>query len=197
MKKLLFSLLAIVLMTNVSFSQSSAGTIIRDIKFQAYMRDVSDFQKLPKDIIKLKSYFTDNKISELEYKDLYLALGFKTKSDYETSMNSQSANVKYLDSQYNLSKFQPRQLAVLFDEGFSFINIPITSDPTQTTFGDCETKLRNDLLINFGVATAAHVGCLTADVTVVLGILCHAAVATAHALSDDNARIEYRGCIKK
>jgi len=147
--------------------------------------------------MKLKSYLADNKISEVEYKDLYSALGFKTKSEYETSMNSKLANLQYLESQYNLSNFQPRQLEVLFDEGFSFINLPITANPTQTTFGDFERKLRNSLLINFGAATLAHIGCATFDITVIAGLLCHGMVATIHAASDDTAQLEYKECKNK
>lgn len=197
MKKLIFSLLATITLSAVSFSQDF-DKIIKDIEFQNYIKEVRAEQKLPKDIKKIKGYISDKKISENEFKDLHLALGYKSQKDYLASMESQNKKLMNLEKKYQLSGLQNNQMTELIEGGFVYLNLPL--DPVNETpvaFGDCERRLKNTLALNFGVAVAAHIACGTVDITVVLGALCHAAVLTTHIAADDNARLDYKECINK
>lgn len=60
---------------------------------------------------------------------------------------------------------------------------------------NCWRRYRNEIAINTAAAIAGHIACGTADITVVLGIICHAAVTTLQLAANDNALMDYQDCM--
>lgn len=177
---------------NLSYGQDYSK-ILKDPQFLQYIKDCSIEQSRPKDFKKLKQYISDNKIDENEFEDLYLVLGYKTQDEFKKNLDLQSNRIKNLEQSYSLSSFSDEQIISLLDQGYTQLEIPV-SNPVITSYKNCNRPFRNCMLIALSTAVLGHVACGTADVTIVLGALCHAAVLTMQYAMQDNCGAEYEDC---
>ncbi|MFY7665279.1 hypothetical protein [Flavobacterium sp.] len=189
MKKILFLLFSII--ATIANAQSLSG--LRNEKaFKDYV--VSEYNLVKNAEEAGISLVNSNLLrsgDQTELRKFLSAVGM-TESSYRNHLTVQRNRLSSLESKYKLSTISSTKLQdLLVPELY-----PILQPIIAVTNGDCEDELRNTLIINFAAAVVGHVGCASADITVVAGILCHAAVASIHAAADSNARIAYRRCIK-
>lgn len=192
MKKLIFGFVAVIMFGNLSYGQDFSK-VLKDNQFIDYIKDCSIEQNRTKDFIKLKQYITDNKIDEKEFEDLYLALGYKTQDEFKENLALQSNRILNLEQSYSLSSFSDEQMVSLLDQSYTQLKIPISNLPI-TSYNNCERSFRNCMLIALSTAVLGHVACGAADVTVILGAICHAAVLTMQYAMQDNCGVEYEEC---
>ncbi|ESU23068.1 hypothetical protein FLJC2902T_32320 [Flavobacterium limnosediminis JC2902] len=194
MKKLLFSLIATILVSSVSFSQDF-DKILNDSDFEAYLIAYDKEVKLPKDYNKIKELMSDDKIDENEIKDIHEYLGYESYDAYISNLALQANLLEKLENRYTLSQYTQEELADLFDAGFTMYKMD-----TIGTIGmagtNCGRRLRNCHGLALAVAVGAHIACGPADVTIIIGLMCHSAATGAHYLMLDNCNLDYQDCIR-
>jgi hypothetical protein len=128
------------------------------------------------------------------------------KISYSNHLNRQNQILSTVSNRYNFKKYNESQLfEVISVEILEIINsdetifhpiqLPI---PENTTLGtNCRRRYNNALTFNFATAVVAHLGCTAGNLAVIPGLICHAAVAFAHAAADDNAYLDYLDCIRE
>ena len=155
---------------NVQGTAKIPGGIYTDATFIDYIRASYADCELPKDITKIKLYTADNVLSTAELVDYHSALGYSSYQDLEDFIVLQTSREKYLEQTYKLSSLTLAEQQEIFDTGFS-MNIPSYSGKSP-----CHWRVHAE-------AVLMHIACGTADVTVVLGLICHGAVTIWHSAS--------------
>ena len=60
---------------------------------------------------------------------------------------------------------------------------------------DCARRQRNCFAKAAGIATVAHIGCAALDITVILGMACHAGVTLVWVAANDDCKLDYKDCM--
>ena len=197
MKKLILSLIALITLPTATFAQDF-NTIVKDKIFQDYLKELVAEKNLPKDITTIRAYNADGVISNAESENMYKILGYKTNDEYIASLTRQVGRLKTLEGKYRLSTLSVTNMALLLDQGFTEIRVPLTPPGENTTSVDnCARRYNNCVVIVTATAILGHVACIPADVTILGGILCHGAVVAAQYAMLDNCQLDYQDCVAK
>lgn len=195
MKTILKTLFVIILsMLSFSFTTNNEKEetykpiqeLSSDARFIGLLEDQIQLINNTKDLKTLASYDSKENLSNADINKISTLLGYKSRAEYERSVKSKVTVIKALEKDYNLSKYSKGQLTQI---GLTTMNspsfriaVPVVIDGDVS---ECERLCENSRIACIAAAaaaaTAGHVACLAADVTVVLGIACHAAVAATQA----------------
>ena len=128
----------------------------------------------------------DYTLSNDELNELSVSLGFSNLDEHIYFYNSQKINLIELNDKYNVQMYDESTLNELVLESFNE-NYLFKSN-------NCERIRRNCIIGAAAGATIAHVGWAAADVTIVLGIVCHAAVLVVQAVVSDTCNANAEDC---
>lgn len=179
---------ALVMLLSFNIYAQDVSKLNEDKDFISYLEDQLNFvdtgngELLNKiDIDKFEN--EDNEQINLFY------TAFSTNEElYKIFLDKQSDRINRLNKTYGFDKLGEKELT---DEINQFLN----TLPRFAGGNNCKRRYRNALAINFAVAVGAHIACGTADITVILGIICHGATAIAHQAANDNAYLDYQDCL--
>lgn len=122
---------------------------------------------------------------------------------FYSALNTNEAEYhQYIETQRSLSTYieEAYHLNELDTEVRAEILLPIIAEiypeVIAETNSDCKGVYFAKLALNASVAYGAHVACLVADVTVIVGALCHSAVLVGQIAANYIALDEYKTCIK-
>lgn len=140
----------------------------------------------------LTGIYSDRKIDKNEIDDFVKLVGFKSRAAYSSYVTEQNKKLLLIMKTHNLKTNSSSQLKTEIEKEIKKFVRPDFAG----LMGPCEDEQINGYVINAAAATVGHISCLAADVTVFLGIVCHAAVTTAHIAADSNVDINYNRCLK-
>lgn len=132
-----------------------------------------------------------NQLPSNNNQDLFYTSFNTTEVDFHQYIENQRTLMKYIEENYQLSSMENGVRAELLAPVIEQVN----SDFAEVT-SDCRGVYIAKLALNASVAYGAHVACLTADVTVVAGALCHSAVLVGQTAANYIALDEFKTCIK-
>lgn len=174
------------------------------------MNNVTDFDAL-------EAFANDDNLSDSDINQIASLLGYPSTATYESYLSNQKDIIKELDDDYNLSNYSEAQLTQLSlnalnsnkskagsrsrsKSKYQTGEIPIIIDvePTGET-NECEDlceEVRVACLLEVAAAaTAAHIGCGIADITIIAGIACHSAVLVAQVAGSNKCNKEAKKCV--
>jgi hypothetical protein len=128
----------------------------------------------------------DYTLSNDELNELSVSLGFTNLNEHIDFYNNQKINLIKLNDKYNVQMYDESTLNELVLESYNE-NYLFKSN-------NCERVRRNCIVGAAAGAVIAHVGCVAADVTIVLGIVCHAAVVIGQAVISDTCNANAEDC---
>jgi hypothetical protein len=160
-----------------------------DSRFISYSDKNQNLINNIKDINTITSLTEKENLTEQELHQLSLAFGFKSFEKYEEYYESQKAILLELENDYNLSSYNSVDIE----------NVLIMDDvPSAAKSGNCHSYCSrthtNCVGAVISAATLSHVGCLSADITVVAGIVCHGAVAALQYFAHDECNNQSEQC---
>lgn len=125
-------------------------------------------------------------LSPGEKEELAKIMGFDNLESYIEFVEKQNKLLVPIVKEYNLNdKVQLQKFGMILSENANSILMR----------NNCARTLRNCVGAAASGAVLAHVGCLSADITVVAGIVCHAAVAGVQYFAQDECNNSYESCI--
>ncbi|WP_322549153.1 hypothetical protein [Flavobacterium psychraquaticum] len=195
MKKVIFGLIATIVLTNFSFGQN-IKEIGNDKEFQTYiMQSINLNKNLNKEF--LTKTFNDKQINENEVEYIYKVFNLKSQEEYKAILLNQDKLLTSLKNKYSFEKYTNEELTDYLSNGISVILSKVDGSTGITPGGNnCRRKYRNDVATIGASAVIGHIGCATLDITVFAGIACHSAVVVIQAAAMDNANIELEECLK-
>ncbi len=191
MKKFLFSLMAIVLVSVNVNAQKDYNKIVKDTTFKEWYLDFIKETKRNIDLETLRGYASDGKIDDLELRKGYRAFGYSSYSELEYQYTLQNNRLKVLNDRFNLAHFDENEmfgLLDLADQNYGGLY--------NTTEGNCADRYRYCKGKVTTLAVLAHAACLVADTTVIGGIICHAAASSGHAFGMQDCKNDYNDCMQ-
>jgi hypothetical protein len=185
MKKLVFGLIATVMLSVSSYGQKISD-LNQDPNFISYVNNELGFKEranlsLLKEIINVP--ITKENI------DFFYKTYSTNEKEFISFMNAQNLILRDFSDKYNFKSYSENELLII-------LNTEVTEVLQSTSkINRCRDKYVNSLGINLCAAIAGHVACGAADITVFLGILCHGAVLTGQHLANQNAYLDYLDCM--
>lgn len=162
-----------------------------DSDYINFVKIILDESEKNYDIKLINNIIADNIVTEVEYKDVPGALGFKNEEEFKSSLNQKIIYLNNVNKKFNIKDFSNAKLA-----DATVISIDVIKGFEN---GDdlCARERRNCRAIAIATAVGGHLACVGADLTIAGGILCHSAVAMLQYSMNDNCNIEYQRCINK
>lgn len=172
--------------TKLEKSVKNVETIMSDSRLVKYINNndalVNQITN-PKRLLELTS---KSNLSALEKDELSKIMGFTSLENYVDFVEKQNKLLLPIIREYNLGdEKQLQKVGIIVAEN--------TNSVLMRT--NCARTLKNCVGGAAAGALLGHVGCLSADITVVAGIVCHAAVAGIQYFAQDECQNSYEGCI--
>lgn len=180
----------------------------RDESYNQYLQDFSNFLNQKKDTETIKRLMKQEALSENDKEIFAIAIGFKSKEEFERFGLLQASRLKQLDVKYNIKQNSEKTMAefvgssLLKLKAFSQSKVAVApsngGDGEPVEFGLCERKYTNCLAIATATGVAAHIACLSVDwATAGVGFyVCHGAATLLQTAMSDNCVIDYNECLK-
>lgn len=157
----------------------------KDVTFKNSLEESIHVVTQIENLDKVETLLQKGELSEMELEELSRALGFKNLSAYKDFINKQALDLNQLNLKYDLNTLDQNTIQSAAIESFS---------EELATKNNCERIRRNCIINAAAAATVAHLGCGALDVTVVAGVVCHAAVVIAQAATSDNCNAAAEDC---
>lgn len=168
---------------------------IQEIKNDENFTDFIDnyyihFSK-PKDLEELNRLVVKEDLTAQEQESMAMALGYNSFSDLENYHVTQNDLLKVLSLDYDLANpdINNDLNVIVFDYYESTYN--------SYSSGTCKKRKNNCYASAFAVAVLEHIGCGVADLTIVLGIICHGAVTAIHFSAQNECDYQYIDCLNQ
>lgn len=201
MKKITNLLFALLFLVTVVSCNKENETLVKDVKpieelktdtrlFKLIDINLSLTSKVVNKDVAIKLLNKDN-LSKEELNQLSLSLGFKNSLDYQNLIFQQANLSNELIADYDLRNFDENYKKNIILESINIRNQKIKLFLEEN---NCERKRRNCLGVVAATATAAHLTCISADFTVVLGTLCHGAAIAYQILAGDTCNADAEDC---
>ncbi|MBI6117644.1 hypothetical protein [Salegentibacter maritimus] len=129
----------------------------------------------------------------MELLDLSNAMGYDNPEELVDFYEEQDERIKNLSSKYGLTSKNIVDLEAPIMEAFVSEGLNVTTKSAGSTCGD---RYNNCLTNAFAVAGLEHIACGIADVTVIVGIACHALVTTLHITANNECGYAKENCEK-
>ena len=187
MKKLIFGLIAAVMFGNLSFGQKM-NDLNLDENFVNFISNELTFKERAN--VSMLRELLAKPLSQDNIYDFYKTYSTNEK-EFINFINSQNLILRNLSLKYDFKSYSQ-------DEFLEILNVEVLEVlSSKVAIGRCKDRYLNDLSINFSVAVAGHIACGTADITVILGVICHGAVLIGQNAANNNAYLNYLDCIGK
>jgi len=162
-----------------------------DNQFVEFINNKFDRIDKVNDVNKVESLIAKQELNENELNELASALGFKNIEEYTTYYITQKELLTQLNEEYHLENLEGNDLEQI-------IGNTRKVDNTIASRGDrCNCYRINDNCV-IGVlaaSTLCNLGCIAADATVVLGLICHAACLTMQGVGVDTCHANTDNCL--
>lgn len=185
MKKLFLSITATVLLATTNVNAQNITDLNKDQDFIQLIKDMNKFVDIEPQEDLVSKIFADRQLTENELPTFYKIFG-TDQTKFKSLMMSHRTLITRLDTKYEI--LDPN----LQDELIIEIGEVIDQVATKS---NCRKRLDNARLRNLAYAVLGHGACIAADLTVVAGIVCHAAVGTLHHTYNREAWLDYLDCI--
>ncbi len=164
-----------------------------DSRLKSYIEENQKFINNISDIKTVNKLLKKENLNNQELEKLSIAIGFGSLEAYLKHYNNQTDILISLENEYKLSTYSKEDFKnILLDNGY--YGIAKSDDCSES----CTRTARNCIIGAAAVATIGHVACLSADVTVIVGVICHAAVAVLQVVVQDeclNQQVQcYNAC---
>lgn len=174
---------------NNSLKRVGVLDLSKDTDFIELYNLFSDYAEKEKDAEQINYFISkierDGDLNNEEMELFIQSMGYISKiqaSDYARRFVNLSVS---LDNKYGISDMEQGELGDIFVAGF---------ESYETYSNNCDRRARNCYARAAGLATAAHIGCAVLDLTVVLGLACHAAVTLVWMADNDDCKLNYEEC---
>ncbi|MGY3055486.1 hypothetical protein ACVWYG_003702 [Pedobacter sp. UYEF25] len=131
-------------------------------------------------------------------------MGFKNFTAYSAFVKNQDETILRLKEEYQFSKLGQNAVKDIAIKAMNSSNklssttainkLSSVKGSVSLAQNDCERQRRNCLVIVASTATAAHIACVAADLTVIIGAICHGAAIAYQLAAGDNCNIDAGGC---
>lgn len=184
MKKLILGIIATgLLATNIN--AQNITDLNKDKDFIQLIKEMDKFVDIePQDDL-VAIIFADRQLTENELTTFYKIFG-TDQTKFKSQMVSHRTLITRLDTKFGL--LDPNSQDELIVEIGEVIG-------QEAAKSNCRKRLENARLRNLAYAVLGHGACLAADLTVVAGIVCHAAVGTLHHTYNREAWFDYLDCL--
>jgi hypothetical protein len=125
-------------------------------------------------------------LSEIELNELSISLGFSNLNDYINYYEKEKDMLVLLNDKYNIENYD--------EDLIKSLAIESVNNQTYYRSNNCERVRRNCIIGAAAGATLGHIGCAVTDLTIVVGIVCHAAVAVIQAVVSDTCNADAEDC---
>jgi hypothetical protein len=192
MKKVIFGLIATIIIGNFTFAQS-IKEIGNDKEFQTYIiQSINLNNNLNKEY--LNKFYNDKQIDENEVEYIYKVFNFKSQEEYKTFLLNQDKLLSSLKIKYSFEKYTNEELSNYFNAGI--LVVLSNTESYERLNNNCRRKYRNAVATIGASAMLGHIGCATLDLAIIPGIACHSSVLVIQAAAMDNANMELEECLK-
>ena len=190
MKKLLFGLIATVMLSVTGNAQNVAG-LSNDINFKNYIKNEAAFLEKATDTNLAQQILSDSKVDENEMPKFY-NLFSTNENNYLIFLRSQVTLLNLLEERYSLSRIPKAELAVVIEKEIENINFEITK-----LSPDCRKTYQLEMAAAYATAVVEHLGCVALDLTVIAGVICHGGVSVIHYAATQEALDNFKECAKR
>ncbi len=135
----------------------------------------------------------NNELSSSELSDLSNAMGYDNSEELIDFYEEQDKRIKNLISKYRLNSKNIVDLEAPIMEVFVSESFNVTTKSAGST---CQDRYNNCMTNAFAVAGLEHIACGLADVTVAVGLACHALVTTLHITANNECGYAKEDCEK-
>lgn len=164
MKKVIFGLIASLMIGNLTFSQSKIDILTKEItqstEFDNLFKNLELFNSLKKDKSIIESLIKKDKLNEDERQNLATALGFSNIDEAYKFEKENYENINALKNKYKLDKLSQNDLSLLFSNSF---NSKVASSGT-IPMGNCGGRLANCRTSSYAVYGIELTGCAAAGI---------------------------------
>lgn len=182
----IISVLVMTLMIQLTHGQDTSK-LSDDKNFISYIENQLNFNNSI-DVKIIKSVNVEKLKNEDQNQiDQFLRACSMDGEGYIDFLNLQNQRLESFTKSFNLTSIDEREL-------MEILTVEIEQVMAASS-NNCWRRYRNAIAMNLAGAIAGHIACGTADITVVLGIICHAAVTTFQLAANDDALLDYRECV--
>jgi hypothetical protein len=176
---------------------SSIEKIHEDVIFQEFVLDIQRQAGYMQNINTLQQYLKDGELSDYEKETIHGFFGYNDKKLFWSDQTRRHDRLVSLTKKYNLSNATNRQKELAIEK--TFIKLGLFSEISLTNralraVDPCETIRRNCIGSVAAQAAVMHIGCAALDISVIGGIICHAAAFTYQYTAGNNCNAEAEKC---
>lgn len=169
--------------------------LTKDFRFIEYVHlnknfiESIDYSNL--DIELIEDLINRDDLTNEELEILAKAIGYEDIDSFKSFNNYQNKLILELDKEFHILSLSEVEL---YDSVLLVLN-----DDNNTTYNMgcfCDRKRSNCQMNAVAQLVLANIGCAAADVTIILGLMCHAAATTYGSTMLNNCELEYQICKK-
>jgi len=142
-------------------------------------------------IKKVKELSSKKILNEDELQQLSIAIGFDSFEEYAEYYKMQKKLLNSLENDYNILAYETEAIEI----ALSVNNTDLLHRTSSTCEDTCNTTAVNCIGAAGAGAVIGHIGCVSADITVIAGVICHAAVAAVQYFVQDECLNQHEACL--
>ncbi len=147
-------------------------------------------------LIRVNELLDKDSLSDSELNELAELMNFANWDEAISFVQSQESKIEILDSLYGFLSLTDQEIDSIVSYSFPYINRD-GPDLRMSCLGVCKNLKTDCLAKAAAMYIILNVGCVTADLTVWGGILCHFAVAAYTSASNNECINKYKQCVAK
>ena len=167
--------------------------ILADTYFQAMIKGQLVHYARVVDLVHIKKVMADNKITQEEYRLIPGYHGYSSVTEFEKYYLLLNNQGQYLNAKYGFKNMSADDQFATLKAGFDK-ELGVAQNLVDAS---CESIRQNCLANVAAQATLMHLGCISADLTLFGGILCHSAAFLYQVTSSSNCNTDYDKCTKQ
>lgn len=168
-----------------------------DTVFRALVKDHLDHYASIRDVAGIQTVAKDGVITEEEFREYWRYFGMTGPLEMQQYYERMRSRVADLDKRFHFSKMSADEKnAVVLNRIKESWGLPddTASNARLVLDDNCERIRLNCLAQVMSQTMLMHINCATMDVTVLLGIACHAAVTIYQIAASSTCNMDYQKC---
>ncbi|MES1215394.1 MAG: hypothetical protein ABUT20_07755 [Bacteroidota bacterium] len=167
-----------------------------DTDFQAYLQTIQEQVSKVKDIKGLQDALRDDKLTENELVIVYQSLGFNSKEELINLVKLQNQRKALLNNKYGLSEISIDLKLSVTEKALEKMKYFNKQENVGTNLRAdiCETIRKSCITSVAAESAVMHLGCAALDLSVIAGIICHAAAITYQYSAGNNCNSQAELC---
>jgi hypothetical protein len=171
----------------------------KDVTFHEFLLDIRKQVSEIQDIHTLQNYISDGQLSEYEKSNIHKVFGYTDKDLFWKDRTLQNNRLVDLSKNYDLRNITEKQKRNAIEKAFLtlklFSKTSTTGQIQQRLIDDpCETIRVNCIASVAAESAIMHLGCAALDLSIIAGIICHAAAFTYQYTAGNNCNLEAAKC---